>query len=102
MNMARKDNLTIRQLYQSVAGSRGHHIFIGTPEQLADVMETWLVEEAADGFNVMPPLLPEGLDAFVDRVVPILQERGLFKTEYTGKTLRENLGLKEPKNRYTT
>lgn len=102
MNMARKDNLTIRQLYQSVAGSRGHHIFIGTPEQLADVMETWLTEEAADGFNVMPPLLPEGLDVFVDRVVPILQERGLFKTEYTGQTLRENLGLKQPKNRYTT
>ncbi len=102
MNMARKDNLTIRQLYQSVAGSRGHNIFIGTPEQLADVMETWLVEEAADGFNVMPPLLPEGLDVFVDRVVPILQERGLFKTDYTGQTLRENLGLTEPKNRYTT
>ncbi|QGX67121.1 NtaA/DmoA family FMN-dependent monooxygenase [Bacillus sp. ms-22] len=102
MNMARKDNLTIRQLYQSVAGSRGHHIFIGTPEQLADVMETWLTEEAADGFNVMRPLLPEGLDVFVDRVVPILQERGLFKTEYTGQTLRENLGLKQPKNRYTT
>lgn len=102
MNMARKDNLTIRQLYQSVAGSRGHHIFIGTPQQLADVMETWLHEEAADGFNVMPPLLPEGLDVFVDRVVPILQERGLFKTDYTGQTLRENLGLTQPKNRYTT
>ncbi|MCM3028298.1 LLM class flavin-dependent oxidoreductase [Bacillus safensis] len=102
MNMARKDNLTIRQLYQSVAGSRGHNIFIGTPQQLADVMETWLHEEAADGFNVMPPLLPEGLDVFVDRVVPILQERGLFKTDYTGQTLRENLGLTEPKNRYTT
>ncbi|MDM5296929.1 LLM class flavin-dependent oxidoreductase [Bacillus pumilus] len=102
MNMARKDNLSIRQLYQSIAGSRGHHIFIGTPEQLADVMETWLKEEAADGFNVMPPLLPEGLDLFVDRVVPILQERGIFKTDYTGQTLRENLGLKQPKNRYTT
>ncbi|MEH7649888.1 MULTISPECIES: LLM class flavin-dependent oxidoreductase [Bacillus] len=102
MNMARKDNLTIRQLYQSIAGSRGHNIFIGTPHQLADVMETWLHEEAADGFNVMPPLLPEGLDVFVDRVVPILQERGLFKTDYTGQTLRENLGLTEPKNRYTT
>lgn len=102
MNMARKDNLTIRQLYQSVAGSRGHNIFIGTPEQLADVMETWLNEEAADGFNIMPPLLPEGLDLFVDRVVPILQERGLFKTDYTGQTLRDNLGLELPKNRYTT
>ncbi|OLP65645.1 Nitrilotriacetate monooxygenase component A [Bacillus pumilus] len=102
MNMARKDNLSIRHLYQSIAGSRGHHIFIGTPEQLADVMETWLKEEAADGFNVMPPLLPEGLDLFVDRVVPILQDRGIFKTEYTGQTLRENLGLKQPKNRYTT
>ncbi|MGE6632016.1 LLM class flavin-dependent oxidoreductase [Bacillus sp. NPDC077027] len=101
LNMARKDNLTIRQLYQSVAGSRGHNIFIGTPTQLADVMEQWLKEEASDGFNVMPPLLPEGLDLFVDRVVPILQERGLFKTDYTGQTLRENLGLREPKNRYT-
>ncbi|PTM56562.1 LLM class flavin-dependent oxidoreductase [Desmospora activa] len=94
--MAQRENLTIRQLYKKVAGSRGHHIFIGTPEQLADRMEEWFTQKGADGFNLMPPLLPEGLELFVGQVVPILQERGLFRREYEGKTLRDHLGLKKP------
>lgn len=101
LNLARREKLTIRQLYQYIAGSRGHHIFVGTPQQLADKMEEWLLQGGCDGFNLMPPLLPEGLDVFVDEVVPILQQRGLFRTEYEGNTLREHLGLKRPVNRYT-
>lgn len=99
--MAKRDGLTIRQLYQYVAGSRGHHIFVGTPTQLADKLEEWFKDRACDGFNVMPPLLPEGLDQFVQDVVPILQERGLFRHEYDAPTLRGNLGIEEPLNRYT-
>jgi len=70
----------------------------GTPEQIADVIEDWFRSRAADGFNIMPPILPTGLTDFVDQVVPILQQRGLFRTEYEGKTLRENLGLERPAN----
>ncbi|UQZ82229.1 Nitrilotriacetate monooxygenase component A [Paenibacillus konkukensis] len=99
-DMVKRDNLTIRQLYQYIAGSRGHHIFVGTPVQLADKMEEWFTQGACDGFNLMPPLLPEGLELFVDKVVPILQERGLFRTEYEGSTLRDHLGLEAPVNRY--
>lgn len=101
IDMAKRDELTIRQLYQYVAGSRGHHIFVGTPTQLADKLEEWFKDGACDGFNVMPPLLPEGLDQFVNDVVPILQERGLFRKEYQTPTLRGNLGIDEPLNRYT-
>lgn len=100
-DLAKRENMTIRELYKYIAGSRGHHIFVGTPQQLADKMEEWLTLGAADGFNLMPPLLPEGLDLFVDQVVPLLQERGLFRTEYEGTTLRDHLGLSRPENRYT-
>ncbi|MFM1652124.1 LLM class flavin-dependent oxidoreductase [Brevibacillus sp. B_LB10_24] len=99
-DMAKQENMTIRQLYKSFASSRGHHIFVGTPVQLADIMEEWAAQGGADGFNLMPPLLPEGLDLFVEQVVPILQERGSFRTEYTGSTLRDHLGLPKPVNRY--
>lgn len=98
--LAKRENFSIRQLYQYIAGSRGHHIFVGTPIQLADKMEEWFTQGAADGFNLMPPLLPEGLELFVDQVVPILQERGLFRTEYEGSNLRQHLGIPEPANRY--
>jgi alkanesulfonate monooxygenase len=97
--MAKKENLSIRQLYMRVV-LRGHCIVRGTPERIADHMEEWFVNEGADGFNVMPPYLPGGLDDFVEKVVPVLQRRGLFRTEYEGKTLRENLGLKRPESRY--
>ncbi|MBL6008854.1 LLM class flavin-dependent oxidoreductase [Bacillus halotolerans] len=98
--MAERDNMTIRELYKYVAGSRGHHIFVGTPEQLADKMQEWIDHKACDGFNIMPPLLPEGIELFVDKVVPILQERGVFRKEYEGTTLREHFGLEKPVNRY--
>lgn len=88
--MAERDNMTIRELYKYVAGSRGHHIFVGTPVQLADKMQEWVDKKACDGFNIMPPLLPEGIEVFVDQVVPILQERGVFRKEYEGTTLREH------------
>ena len=73
---------------------------IGTPETIADQLEEWFSTSACDGFNVMFPYVPEGLDDFVDRVIPELQRRGLFRREYEGKTLRENLGLPRPENRF--
>ena len=99
LDLARRENLTIRQLAARV-GSYGGAAFVGTPQTIADEMEQWLVEEGSDGFNVMFPYLPEGLDDFVDKVVPELQRRGLFRTEYEGATLRENLGLKRPRNQF--
>ncbi|WP_414753621.1 LLM class flavin-dependent oxidoreductase [Anabaena sp. CCY 9910] len=100
-DLARRENLTIRQLYLWIAGARGHRTILGTPEQIADQLEDWFVNDAADGFNIMPPWLPGGLDEFVDLVVPELQRRGLFRTEYEGRTLRENLGLPRPVNQFT-
>jgi FMN-dependent oxidoreductase (nitrilotriacetate monooxygenase family) len=98
-DLAGREQLTIRQLYQALAGARGHRTIWGTPEQIADQLEEWFVNDAADGFNIMPPYLPGGLDDFVEQVVPILQHRGLFRTEYEGRTLRENLGLQRPVNK---
>jgi FMN-dependent oxidoreductase (nitrilotriacetate monooxygenase family) len=100
VDLARRENMTVRQLAQYVGGSYGALEMIGTPITIADQMEEWLVSEACDGFNVMFPYLPGGLDDFVDRVVPELQRRGLFRREYEGTTLRENLGLPRPKNRF--
>lgn len=100
-DLARRENLTIRQLYQAIAGARGHRQILGTPEQIADQLEEWFVHGAADGFNIMPPYLPGGLDDFVDLVIPELQRRGLFRTEYEGNTLREHLGLPRPANQFT-
>jgi alkanesulfonate monooxygenase len=74
---------------------------VGTPEQIADQMEIWFRNGGADGFNVMPPYLPGGLEEFVDHVIPELQRRGLFRTEYEGRTLRENLGLQRPVNQFS-
>jgi len=96
MEMARRDRLTLRELYHRVAAARGHLLVVGTPVQIADVLEHWFGTGAADGFNVMPPFFPGQLDAFVDGVVPILQERGLFRADYAGTTLRDHLGLKRP------
>ncbi len=98
--LAKKDNLSMRQIAQVVAGARAKLVMIGTPKSLADRMEQWFVEEAADGFNIMPPYLPGALNDFVDLVIPELQRRGLFRTEYTGRTLREHLGLPRPPSRY--
>ncbi|PHJ66493.1 nitrilotriacetate monooxygenase [Nostoc linckia z18] len=100
-DLARRENLTIRQLYLWIAGARGHRTILGTPEQIADQLEDWFINDGADGFNIMPPWLPGGLDEFVDLVIPELQRRGLFRTEYEGRTLRENLGLPRPVNQFT-
>jgi alkanesulfonate monooxygenase len=97
--VARERNLTIRQLAVTVGGYGGLS-FVGPPSVIADQMEQWLEEEGSDGFNIMFPYLPEGLDDFVDKVIPELQRRGLFRTEYEGATLRENLGLARPANQF--
>ncbi len=96
---ARRDNLTIRQL-AAKAGSYSGLAFVGTAASIADEMERWLDERASDGFNIMFPYLPEGLDDFVDKVVPELQRRGIFRKEYEGSTLRDHLGLPRPGNRF--
>jgi FMN-dependent oxidoreductase (nitrilotriacetate monooxygenase family) len=97
--LARRENLTVRQIAGRLGGYGGLGI-LGTPAMIADQMEEWLTTNACDGFNVMFPYLPGGLDDFVDLVVPELQRRGLFRTEYEGRTLRENLGLPRPENRF--
>jgi FMN-dependent oxidoreductase (nitrilotriacetate monooxygenase family) len=97
--LAKRENLTVRQLAQRLGGYSGL-AFVGTPKTIADQMEQWFVGRGCDGFNVMFPFLPEGLDAFVHKVVPDLQRRGLFRTEYEGPTLRDNLGLPRPKNQF--
>lgn len=101
IELARRENLTVRQLAQRLGGYGGL-AFVGTPKTIADEMEQWLVERGSDGFNVMFPYLPEGLDDFVDKVVPELQRRGLFRREYQGSTLRDHLGLPRPVNRHFT
>ncbi|GEP62066.1 monooxygenase [Reyranella soli] len=97
---ARRENMTLRDLYDLVAAARGHWVLCGSPEQVADTLQQWFDERAADGFNVMPPYFPEGFDDFVDLVVPILQERGLFRHDYEGETLRDHLGLPRPPSRF--
>ena len=96
---AAKNNVTVRQLAQRVGGYGGL-TFVGTPATIADQMEEWLVTNASDGFNIMFPFLPQGLDDFVDKVVPELQRRGIYRKDYEGRTLRENLSLPRPKNRF--
>ncbi|CAG9265707.1 Nitrilotriacetate monooxygenase component A [Paraburkholderia unamae] len=93
---ARRGGHTVRELIRSLAGGGGHRVIVGTPDQVADDIEHWFKGEAADGFNLMPDALPDGLEAFVEGVVPILQRRGLFRTEYEGNTLRSHLGLERP------
>lgn len=92
--------MTVRQLAQYAGGSSGQLQFLGTPSAIADQMEEWLLTDACDGFNIMFSHLPGGLDDFVDLVVPELQRRRRFRTRYEGTTLRENLGLPRPKNRF--
>jgi FMN-dependent oxidoreductase (nitrilotriacetate monooxygenase family) len=100
-NIVERDRPTLRQLLHRLAGARGHHVVAGTPRQVADLITDWFHGGAADGFNVMPPLYPQLLDAFIERVVPILQERGIFRTEYAGSTLREHYGLPRPDSIYS-
>lgn len=94
--LAQRENLSIRELYKRVATGRGHWTLVGTPESIADQLEHWFKTGAADGFNILAPTLPHGLRDFAELVIPELQRRGLFRTEYTGRTLREHLGLRRP------
>lgn len=97
--LARRDNLTVRQLAQMVGGYGGLQM-VGTAAEIADTMQDWLETEASDGFNIMFPTVPAGLDDFVDLVVPELQRRGIFRTAYEGSTLRDHLGLQRPANQF--
>ena len=100
LSLVRREKPTLRQLLGTLAGARGHFTFAGTPEQVADLIEDWFTDGAADGFNIMPPLLPAMLDVFSAEVIPLLQRRGLFRTEYAGTTLREHYGLPWPKSAF--
>jgi alkanesulfonate monooxygenase SsuD/methylene tetrahydromethanopterin reductase-like flavin-dependent oxidoreductase (luciferase family) len=101
VSLARREGLTVRQLIGRLGGGRGHRTFTGTPEQVADAIQDWSDAGAADGFNIMPAVLPSGLEAFVDHVVPLLVRRGLFRDEYAGTTLREHYGLARPANTFS-
>lgn len=100
MKRIKANNWTIRQVCQQLVGEGGHCV-IGTPADIADVMESWVDQDACDGFNITPMSLPGGCEDFVEFITPELQRRGRFRTAYEGKTLRENLGLKPHVNRYT-
>jgi len=98
-SLAQAENLTVRQLAGRFGGYAGN-AFVGTPKSIADEMEAWIDEDASDGFNIMMPYLPMGLDDVCEKVVPELQRRGRFRTEYSGRTLRENLGVPRPENKF--
>jgi FMN-dependent oxidoreductase (nitrilotriacetate monooxygenase family) len=100
LELARRGNMTIRQLYLAASSGRGHRSAVGTASQIVDTMEEWVDARAADGFNIIPTHLPGGIEDFVELVIPELQRRGLFRTEYEGRTMRENIGLPQPQNRY--
>ncbi|HMK81329.1 MAG TPA: LLM class flavin-dependent oxidoreductase [Xanthobacteraceae bacterium] len=98
LSKARRENMTLRDLYNLTAAARGHWVLCGSAERIADTLQHWFSEYAADGFNVMPPYFHEGFEDFVQLVVPILQERGLFRADYRGTMLRDHLGLQRPSN----
>jgi FMN-dependent oxidoreductase (nitrilotriacetate monooxygenase family) len=100
LNLVRREQPTLRQLLASLAGARGHFTMAGTPDEVANLIEDWFTDGAADGFNIMPPVLPHMLDVFSAEVVPLLQRRGLFRTEYAGTTLRERYGLARPESAF--
>lgn len=100
MDMAAKSGMSILELGRHYAVARGHMTMVGTARQVADMMEDWFRSMACDGFNIMAPLLPSGLEQFVERLVPLLQQRGLFREEYAGRTLRDHLGLIRPQTQH--
>jgi FMN-dependent oxidoreductase (nitrilotriacetate monooxygenase family) len=100
IELATRERLTVREVLSRLGGGRGHHVFVGTPEQVVDELVTWFTQGAADGFNVMGAALPSGLEAFIEHVLPLLRARGLFREEYEGTTLREHYGLARPRNRF--
>ncbi|MEV7691553.1 hypothetical protein [Streptomyces bungoensis] len=100
IDLAVRERLTVREIISRLGGGRGHFEFVGTPEQVADTIIAWFEDGAADGFNIMAPALPSGLAAFVEHVLPILRDKGLFREEYEGTTLREHYGLPVPANQF--
>lgn len=100
LGLVRRKKPTLRQLLATLAGARGHNTFAGTPEQVVDFMTEWVNDGAADGFNIMPPVLPTMLEVFIDEVIPLLQRRGLFRTAYEGETLRAHYGLAAPASQF--
>lgn len=96
LDMARRQGMNLRDLYNLIAAAHGHWVVCGTPEHIADTLQEWFEARRADGFIVMPPYFPGAFDDFVDQVVPLLQRRGLFRTEYTGQTLADHLGIRRP------
>jgi FMN-dependent oxidoreductase (nitrilotriacetate monooxygenase family) len=100
LELVRREQPTLRQLLARLAGARGHYTCAGTPEQIANLMEDWFTDGAADGFNVMPPVLPAMLEVFIAEVIPLLQQRGLFRTAYDGETLRAQYGLAAPDSQF--
>jgi alkanesulfonate monooxygenase SsuD/methylene tetrahydromethanopterin reductase-like flavin-dependent oxidoreductase (luciferase family) len=100
VDLVQREEITLRQLLARFAGARGHYTLAGTPEQVADFIENWHADSAADGFNIMPPVLPSMLDIFIEQVIPILQSRGLFRKQYQGSTLRDHYDLERPKGRF--
>jgi FMN-dependent oxidoreductase (nitrilotriacetate monooxygenase family) len=100
VNFVKNERPTLRQLLAKLAGARGHFTFAGTPEQCADLMQDWVEGGVSDGFNLMPPVLPEMLDVFIAEVVPLLRKRGLFRSEYRGHTLRDHFGIARPDVRF--
>ncbi|WP_370095706.1 LLM class flavin-dependent oxidoreductase [Streptacidiphilus sp. MAP12-20] len=100
IELAAREQLTVRQLISRIGGGRGHFEFVGTPDQVADTITAWFEGGAADGFNIMAPALPSGLEVFIEHVLPILRGKGLFREEYEGTTLREHYGLPVPANQF--
>jgi len=100
IELAEREQLTVRQILSRLGGGRGHFTAVGTPEQIADTIIDWYEGGAADGFNIMGPALPSGLEAFIQHVLPILRSKGLFREDYSGTTLRQHYGLDVPKNRF--
>jgi len=101
LSLAKRESLTIRDLILRFTAVQGHHVLIGTAADIADQIEDWFIHEGADGFNMKPSIVPESLEQFIDRVVPILQKKGIFRKDYEGSTLRDHLGLKRPGNPFT-
>jgi FMN-dependent oxidoreductase (nitrilotriacetate monooxygenase family) len=99
LDMARREKMTLRDLYNITAAARGHWVIYGSPTSIADTLEEWFTTELADGFVIMPAYFPGAFDDFVDKVVPELQRRGLYRKDYAGTTLRSHLGLERPKPR---
>jgi alkanesulfonate monooxygenase SsuD/methylene tetrahydromethanopterin reductase-like flavin-dependent oxidoreductase (luciferase family) len=100
IDLAVRERLTVRQILSRLGGGRGHFELAGTPDQIADTIVEWFEGGAADGFNIMAPALPSGLEAFIEQVVPILRGKGLFRAEYTGTSLRDHYGLAVPANQF--